>query len=146
MAQWQPYVFGIGVAGISVFMMGAGTLGVSRRHWDMTFADAQLPFDYPSAAFLMMGLNGIFAILATIGGIMFVVVVVGSVFFGRKLKLDEKPSYPDVPPAAAAVAQHGSSETLKIPGTAMLVGIFFVAFVLYNFVNSKYLSEIWPLS
>jgi cytochrome c oxidase subunit 1 len=146
LAQWQPYLFGIGVAGISVFMMGAGTLGVSRRHWDMTFADAQLPFDYPSAAFLMMGLNGIFAILASLGGILFIVIVVGSVFFGKKLAEDEKPSYPEMPPAAAAVAEHGSAGTLKIPGTVMLVGIFFVAFVLYYFVNWKYLSEVWPLS
>ncbi len=145
-ARWQPYVFGIGVAGISMFMMGAGTLGVARRHWDMTFADAQLPFDYPSAAFLMMGLNGIFAVMAAIGGLMFVVVVVGSVLFGKKLAADEKPAYPEVPPAAAVVAQHGSAESLKIPGTAMLVGIFFVAFVLYYFVNWKYLSEVWPLS
>ncbi|MGI9262435.1 MAG: cbb3-type cytochrome c oxidase subunit I [Woeseiaceae bacterium] len=146
MAQWQPYVFGIGVAGISMFMMGAGTLGVSRRHWDMTFASAQLPFDYPSAAFLMMGLNGIFAVMAALGGIMFVVVVVGSVFFGRKLAIDEKPSYPEVPPQAAAVGHYGSAETLKIPGTAMLVAIFFISFVLYYFVNWKYLSEVWPLS
>ena len=146
MAQWQPYVFGIGVAGISVFMMGAGTLGVSRRHWDMSFADAQLPFDYPSAAYLMMGLNGIFAVMAALGGIMFIVIVVKSVFFGRKLAEDEKPAYPEVPPSAVAVAQHGSAESLKIPGTAMLVGIFFISFVLYYFVNWKYLSEIWPLS
>ena len=75
-----------------------------------------------------------------------VVVVVGSVFFGRKLGRDEKPSYPEVPPQAAAVSHYGSSETLKIPGTVMLVGVFFVAFVLYYFVNWKYLSEIWPLS
>ncbi|NCF13693.1 MAG: cytochrome C oxidase subunit I [Gammaproteobacteria bacterium] len=146
LAKLQPYVFGIGVAGISVFMMGAGTLGVSRRHWDMQFADAVLPFDYPSAAFLMMGLNGMSAVLAAVGGIMFVVVVVGSVFFGRKLEKDEKPSYPEVPPQSAAVAQHGSAESLKIPGTTMLVAIFFIAFVLYYFVNWKYLSEIWPLS
>jgi cytochrome c oxidase subunit 1 len=146
LASWQPYVFGIGVAGISVFMMGAGTLGVARRHWDMTFADAILPFDYPSAAFLMMGLNGIFAVMAALGGLMFVVIVVGSVFFGKKLADDEKPSYPEVPPASAAVSHYGSSESLKIPGTAFLVGIFFVAFVLYYFVNWKYLSEIWPLS
>jgi cytochrome c oxidase subunit 1 len=145
-ARWQPYVFGIGVAGISIFMMGAGTLGVSRRHWDMTFADAVLPFDYPAAAYMMMGLNGIFAVLAALGGIMFVVVVVGSVFFGRKLAEDEKPSYPEVPPEAAAVSHYGSSETLRIPGTVFLVGIFFVAFVLYYFVNWKYLSEVWPLS
>ena len=146
LAKLQPYLFGIGVAGISVFMMGAGTLGVSRRHWDMQFADAVLPFDYPSAAFLMMGLNGMFAVLAAIGGVAFVVVVVGSVFFGRKLEKDEKPSYPEVPPQAAVVAQHGSAESLKIPGTTMLVAIFFIAFVLYYFVNWKYLSEIWPLS
>ena len=146
MAQWQPYVFGIGVAGISVFMMGAGTLGVSRRHWDMTFADAPLPFDYPSAAYLMMGLNGIFAILAALGGIMFVVVVVKSVFFGRKLAEDEKPDYPEVPPQAEAVSHYGSAEKLHIPGTVVLVGVFFTPFVLYYFVNWKYLSEIWPLS
>jgi len=146
LATWQPYVFGIGVAGISVFMMGAGTLGVARRHWDMTFADAALPFDYPSAAFLMMGLNGIFAVMAALGGLMFVVIVVGSVFFGRKLADDEKPSYPEVPPESAAVSHYGSTESLHIPGTVFLVAIFFVAFVLYYFVNWKYLSEIWPLS
>jgi cytochrome c oxidase subunit 1 len=146
LAKLQPYLFGIGAAGISVFMMGAGTLGVSRRHWDMQFADAILPFDYPSAAFLMMGLNGMFAVLAAVGGIAFIVVVVGSVFFGRKLGKDEKPSYPDVPPQAAVVAEHGSAKSLKIPGTTMLVAIFFIAFVLYYFVNWKYLSEIWPLS
>ncbi len=146
LAQWQPYVFGIGAAGISLFMMGAGTLGVSRRHWDMTFADAALPFDYPAAAFMMMGLNGLFAVLAALGGIMFIVVVVGSVFFGRKLADDEKPSYPEVPPSGGTVAEYGSEESLRIPGTTLLVAIFFIAFVLYYFVNWKYLSEVWPLS
>ena len=146
LAQWQPYVFGIGVSGISVFMMGAGTLGVSRRHWDMTFADAVLPFDHPSAAFLMLGLNGMFAVMAALGGLMFVVIVVGSVFFGKKLADDELPSYPEVPPAAVAVSEYGSAEHVKIPGTAVLVGIFFISFVLYYFVNWKYLSEIWPMS
>jgi cytochrome c oxidase subunit 1 len=27
----------------------------------------------------------------------------------------------------------------------MLVGVFFVSFVLYYFVNWKYLAELWPL-
>jgi len=87
-----------------------------------------------------------FAVLAALGGILFVVVIVSSVFFGRKLAPDEKPSYPEVPPQAAVVSQHGSAEHLRIPGTAMLVAIFFIAFVLYYFVNWKYLSEVWPLS
>ena len=68
LAQWQTYVFAIGVSGISLFMMGAGTLGVPRRHWDVTFSDAIFPFQLPSAAFLMLTLNGIFAVLAATGG------------------------------------------------------------------------------
>ncbi|MBT4940590.1 MAG: cytochrome C oxidase subunit I, partial [Rhodospirillaceae bacterium] len=54
-AKWQPYLFGLGVAGLSLAMMGAGTLGVSRRHWDITFADAAIKFDHPALAHLMMG-------------------------------------------------------------------------------------------
>ncbi|MFX7844892.1 hypothetical protein ABTK14_21825, partial [Acinetobacter baumannii] len=77
LAKLQPYLFGIGAAGISLFMMGAGTLGVPRRHWDITFSDANLGFAHSAGAFLMMGLNGIFAIIAAIGGILFILVVVG---------------------------------------------------------------------
>ena len=83
LAKWQPYLFGLGAAGISLFMMGAGTLGVSRRHWDITFSDATLSFDYPPAAFLMLGLNGLSGILAAIGGGLFVVIIVASVLFGK---------------------------------------------------------------
>jgi len=150
LARWQPYLFGIGAAGISLFMMGAGTLGVSRRHWDITFADSMLQFDYPAAAFLMMGLNGIFAIVATIGGIAFVLIAVGTVFFGERVGEDEKVEIA-TPEAAAVMAKptvgtYGSETEPKIPGTAAIVAVFFVAFVLYYFVNWKYLSEIWPLS
>jgi len=147
LAQWQPYLFGIGALGISLFMMGAGTLGVSRRHWDMTFADATLSFDHPPAAFLMMGLNGIFAILATIGGIAFIVVIVGSVFFGKHRDEAACKANPVVYQGGGeAVASYGNEHELKLPGTVALVSVFFLAFVLYYFVNWKYLAEVWPLS
>jgi len=142
-AKLQPYIFGLGVMGISIFMMGAGTLGVSRRHWDITFADAALKFDYPPAAFMMMGLNGLSAILAALGGFMFIAVVVGSLLFGPKV--GTKPVPKPAPPPSAAVGQYGSAGTLAIPGTITLVAVFFTAFVLYYFVNWKYLSEVWPL-
>ena len=101
----------------------------------------------------MMGLNGLSAILAALGGIMYVVVVVGSVLFGRKVEgpIELGPPAPRptgvvaARPEAAVVGQYGSAGTLKIPGTVALVGVFFVCFVLYYFVNWKYLSEIWPL-
>ncbi len=145
--KWQPYLFGIGAFGLSMFMMGAGTLGVARRHWDMTFSDAVLSFDYPPSAFLMMGLNGISAILATIGGIMFVVVVVGSVMFGKPRDEAAIKASPVVfKGGGAAVSTHGGEGTLKLPGTITLVAIFFISFVLYYYINWKFLSEVWPLS
>jgi len=148
-AKLQPYVFAIGVAGISVFMMGAGTLGVPRRVWDIQGADSVLTYDYPAAAYLMMGLNGMAAILAAVGGVMYVVVVVGSILFGERIP-DKKPeaaaeAKASVAPTAAVVGHYGSAGTLKLPGTAVLVSLFFTAFVLYYFVNWKYLSEVWPL-
>jgi cytochrome c oxidase subunit 1 len=135
-------VFGAGAAGISLFLWGAGTLGVARRHWDITFSEAPLTFDYPGAASLMLGLNGLSAVLAAVGGIMYVVVVVGSILFGKRIAASvARPGHPE----AEAVATYGSAGTFHLPGTYVLVSVFFLSFVLYYFVNWKYLSQIWPL-
>ncbi|GBD44810.1 Cytochrome c oxidase subunit 1 [bacterium HR40] len=153
LAKWQPWLFGIGAGGISLFMLGAGTLGVARRHWDITFADAILSFDYPATAFLMLGLNGIFAILATVGGALYVAITVASVLFGRPVHernalhaLGPLPQRVVESGSSAQVGRHGSEGFGHLPGTYTLVAVFFVAFALYYFVNWKYLSELWPLS
>jgi cytochrome c oxidase subunit 1 len=143
LAKVQPYLFGIGAAGISLFMMGAGTLGVARRHWDMTFSDAELSFAHSAGAFLMMGLNGIFAIVAAIGGIIYVLVVVGTVLWGKKIVGGHQLTFPLHAGGAAAASHYGSHATVKLPGTIVLVAIFFASFVLYYFINWKYLSELW---
>jgi len=144
-AQWQPYVFALGIAGISLFMMGAGTLGVPRRHWDITFSAAALHYDFPPAAYLMLALNGLSAIAAALGGAMYIVNVVASVFFGKSIASSAARARPATPPPAAAVGTYGSVAHVRIPGTVVLVSVFFVAFVLYYFVNWKYLSEVWPM-
>jgi cytochrome c oxidase subunit I len=143
LAKIQPYLFGIGAAGISLFMMGAGTLGVPRRHWDITFSDANISFAHSAGAFLMMGLNGLFALIAALGGIIFVLVVVGTVLFGKKVESGHKLTFPLHSGGGAAVSHYGSHSTVKLPGTIVLVAVFFTAFVLYYFINWKYLSELW---
>src|SRR5210317_1332344 len=40
LAKIQPYLFGIGMSVFTLAMMGAGTLGVERRHWDMAFTNS----------------------------------------------------------------------------------------------------------
>jgi cytochrome c oxidase subunit 1 len=140
LARWQPYLFGLGVMGISVFMMGAGTLGVPRRVWDITGADAVLKYDYSGAAYLMMGLNGISAIMAALGGLLFVIIIVGSVLFGKRTG-----DNPLEGMTMTTATRYGSDGHIKIPGTVVLVAVFFTAFILYYFVNWKYLAEVWPL-
>ncbi|MBZ0217548.1 MAG: hypothetical protein K8F25_13400, partial [Fimbriimonadaceae bacterium] len=105
------------------------------------------PFDYPAAAFMMMGLNGVSAVLAALGGLMFVLIIVGSVLFGTRRDEARAKAEPLLPThGAAAVSSYGSEGTIKLPGTIVLVAVFFTVFVLYYFVNWKYLSEVWPLS
>jgi cytochrome c oxidase subunit I len=143
LAKIQPYLFGLGAAGISMFMMGAGTLGVPRRHWDMTFSDATVSFAHSAGAFLMMGLNGVFAVIAALGGAIYIAVTVGTVLFGKKITSGHKLTFPLHQGGGAAAAHYGSHATVKLPGTIILVAIFFTCFVLYYFINWKYLSELW---
>ena len=145
LAQWQPYLFGIGVAGLALFMMGAGTLGVPRRHWDITFSDSAIGYEFSAAAILMMTLNGLSAVLAAIGGLSYIVIIVCSVLFGKPLDDAGMKREFSASPGAAAVAQYGNAGTLKLPGTITLITVFFTAFVLYYYVNWKYLAQLWPL-
>ena len=91
----------------------------------------------------MMGLNGIFAVIAAIGGVIFVLVVVATALFGKKITSGHKLTFPLHPGGGAVASQYGSQKPSKLPGTIILVAIFFVCFVLYYFINWKYLSELW---
>lgn len=153
LAKWQPYLFGLGMSVFTLAMMGAGTLGVERRHWDMAFTNATLGFDYPASAYTMMGIMGVAGMLAIIGGAIFVVVTVVSVFFGKPV--DSESTYgfttsrvlradPIVVPEGghAAAGKWG----FAAPGTFLLAMFFLVTFVLYYAVNWKYLASVWPMS
>ena len=148
LALWQIYLFGFSMYFFCLVMMGAGTLGVSRRHWDMAFQGAALAYEWPGAAYLMMGLVGIGGVAAIFGGIAFVYVTVGSLLWGRKLD-DGKVSATATPVPRAAptvAAQTYGSIGFAAPGTFALAMVFLIAFVLYYFINWKYLSTLWGMS
>ena len=146
-ARWQPYVFGIGVAGISLFMMGAGTLGVASaglgHHLQrcgprLRLSGDRVPDDGaerdrgPARGDRRPDVR-------RRGGRLDPVRQADRPGGGRR-------AAPSAPRAAEAVAEYGSAGTWHLPGTYVLVAIFFTAFALYYFVNWKYLSEIWPMS
>ncbi len=146
LAKWQPYLFGIGMSLAALFQMGAGTLGAPRRHWDMTFADATLGFDFPAGVYLMMGLNGVAAVIGSLGAAIFILNMVGTLLFGKpKVPAPAAPA-PEEPVAAGPVSSYGSAGTMAVPGTFVLAMIFLTAFVLYYFVNWNYLASVWGLS
>ena len=148
LAKIQPYLFGLSMYFFCLVMMGAGTLGVSRRHWDMAFQGAALGYEWPGAAYLMMGLVGIGGIAAIAGGGIYILVTVGSILFGRKLESGASSNVGTPVPRAAptVVAQTYGSAGFAAPGTFVLAMLFLVAFVLYYFINWKYLGQLWGLS
>ncbi|MBM4423907.1 MAG: cytochrome C oxidase subunit I [Chloroflexi bacterium] len=84
LVRWQPWVYGIGMILVSISMTMAGVLGAPRRHWDTTFTNAAIPVQLPSLTNLMLTLTGIGALIAVTGGIMYVVVCVGSLFMPKR--------------------------------------------------------------
>jgi cytochrome c oxidase subunit 1 len=155
LATWQVYLFGLSMAGVSLFMMGAGTLGAPRRHWDMAFAGNPFAYEYPGTAWLMLTLTGLFGLGALVGGALYLLITVYSVFLGERI---ETPGFRHVPakegvapapqPVAVSLGQyHGGigAAGMVAPGTFVLALVFLTSFVLYYFVNWKYLSTVWPL-
>ena len=109
------------------------------------FSDAALSFDYPSATFLRMALNGIFAVLASLGGALYVLITVFSVLFGKKVDASNiVAAFEPMPEKRApeAVSTYGNAGTWHLPDTYVLVAVFFTTFVLYYFINWKYISEL----
>lgn len=145
LAKWQPYIFAIGMSGVAVFMMGAGTLGVPRRHWDLSFAGAAFNHNFPETAYTLLGLMGISVVMAVVGGAAFCVIIVGSLLFGKRKSLTEKSA---VPLIAEPITDYKGVGIGKIvaPGTLMLAMVFLVTFILYYFVNWKFLAGTWGIS
>jgi cytochrome c oxidase subunit 1 len=148
-AKLQPYVFSLGVWVFSISLMGAGTLGVQRRHADITFAGQPLAYEYPEIAKGLMDFGEIFAVIMSVGAIMFIVVVLASIFAGERIPEGSAP-WPKVEDADVVFAKTGKKHVgiagFEAPGTFVLAMILFVTIVLYYFINFKYLSTVWGMS
>ncbi|MDT8340533.1 MAG: cbb3-type cytochrome c oxidase subunit I [Longimicrobiales bacterium] len=155
MARWQPWIFSIGMLVFSLAMTFAGTFGVPRRHWDITFTGAPFDLAYSPAVDLMIGIMAVGGLVGALGGGMYILITVWSVFFGKPLGDDcsEAALAGTVPPGvytrpftelpAEEVEMPSHGRLGQIPGTMILVFIFLLAFVVYYFANWKLLSFVW---
>ena len=158
LARIQPYVFAIGMLIFSMAMTFAGTFGVPRRHWDIGFSQALFQPGFTPAVNLIIGVMAVGGLIAIVGGAIYIVVTVVSVFFGRKMAADDSglgavgrglPPGITNPPRALRPEDRealGPSGRLgPVPGTMVLVLIFLAAFIAYYFVNWKLLSFLWQV-
>ncbi len=85
LAKIQPYLFAVGMLIFSVAMTFAGTFGAPRRHWDMTFSQAPFDVQFSPAVDLVIGVMAVGGLIAAVGGAIYIVVTVWSVFLGRPM-------------------------------------------------------------
>jgi cytochrome c oxidase subunit 1 len=151
LARIQPYLFAGGMTIFSIFMTFAGTFGVPRRHWDMTFSQAPFDVQYNPAVSLLIGIMALGGLLAAAGGAIYLIVTVWSVFFGKSIAglsgaeiralrtgLPAGILHPPAPLPAGEPDHRGLTR-----GTLVLVAVFLIAFIAYYFVNWKLLSVVW---
>jgi cytochrome c oxidase subunit 1 len=86
LAKVQPYLFALGMLIFSVGMTFAGTFGVPRRHWDISFAQAPYDVQFAPQVDLLLGIMAIGGLLAIVGGGIYILVTVWSVFLGKPLE------------------------------------------------------------
>jgi cytochrome c oxidase subunit 1 len=155
LAQIQPYLFAGGMLVFSIFMSFSGGFGVPRRHWDITFSNAPFEQAFHPAVDALMAIMALGGIVAAVGGGLYILITVWSVFFGKPFTEADRvagvaglPQGIIRPPRAIAVADETNLPEGRLghaPGTMVLVLIFLAAFAIYYFANWKLLSFVWKI-
>jgi cytochrome c oxidase subunit 1 len=154
LAKIQPYLFAGGMVVFSMSMSFAGSFGVPRRHWDISFSNAPFDLEFSPTVDLMLGIMAVGGLAAAVGGGIYILITVASVFFGKPLPETLTPGMSGVPqgilspprhrvPEAEVLEKHGRLG--PAPGTMILVLIFLAAFAAYYFINWKVLSAVWQM-
>ena len=160
LAKVQPYLFAGGMLLVETGMTFAGSFGVPRRHWDISFSQSAFDVPFNPAVDLFLAMLGIGAIIGVAGALSFILIAVKSVFFGEPITsfprgilvsgipqgLTKPPVFPpNVDQLNEELHAPGRSKWGPTPGTLVLVAVFLLAFMLYYFTNWKLLSFLWKI-
>ena len=106
--------------------------------------------DFDAVAHIMLGLVGLGGIILFLGVLAFVAVVVPTVFFGRSIVGQPMKSWQTAEEdrktkAILGTEVPGEDGRHRIPGVAVVTGVFLLTFVVYYFANWKALADVWPV-
>ena len=149
LARIQPYIFGFGIVLMGIGMTLAGSLGVPRRHPDVDYTGAKLPVDMGDAG-PFLALTGIGGTIAATGAIIFILLTVYAVFFGksnkgRSMTSWQTPEQDRMNKSLITTHWNPTTEKLRPRGTVVLTFIFLASFAVYYFANWKALVDVWPV-
>ncbi len=142
LAQWQPWMFFFGIALLSISMIVLGQMGIPRRHWDTSFSGGAFTHNFnPAVDFFwsLMMIGGTIAFLATL---IWILIVVISVFFGPRVNGPQDMQLAISPIAPEAKPHKG----YEAPGTLILTIIFLLVFMALFFLNWKWLAATWNVN
>ena len=162
LAKIQPYLFCRRMLLLSMGMTFAGSFGVPRRHWDISFSQAPFDVQFNPAVDLFLAMMGIGGIIAVTGALAFIAIAVKSVFFGEPVSeiargVPRSPAFRRDSPIRRCMRPNVDelNEALHAPraragrarrrGRCVLVGVFLLAFMLYYFTNWKLLTFLWKI-
>ncbi len=144
LAIWQPYVYGLGMTLVAIGMVASGLQGVPRRHWDITFTQAPFQSPVPGTVNLFLAVMGIGAIISIVGGIMYLIVVLGSVLSGKPYQAKQVTLVIDPPPVLGYVSEEEEKDPhIQPKGTFVLVLAFLMFFAAYYLSNWWLLGRTW---
>ena len=83
LVRLQPFVFATGIVLMSMGMSFAGSYGVPRRHWDVEFTGSTFSVGFDPSVHVWLGLLGVGGCIAFIGLLMYLLLTVAAVFFGK---------------------------------------------------------------
>jgi len=142
----QPFIFGGGITLFALGMSFAGSYGVPRRHWDVEFTGGQFATGFDPGAHVMLGVMGIGGTIAFVGLLLYCLLVVAAVFFGRKIAGEPMEAWNEEPRSAIEGGVSGEEvDDHRTPGTLVLVTVFLSAFAVYYFANWMWLADVWEV-
>lgn len=144
LCRLQPWIFAGGITLLALGMSFAGSFGVARRHWDVEFTGAVLPHSYGPGAYLMLGVLGVGAVIASLGLFLFVGLTFAAVLFGRSSEGRAMEPWHQARRVMAG-RTGGDHEVHRTPGTVVLTLVFLASFAVYYFANWKWLADVWEV-
>ncbi|GIK68729.1 MAG: cytochrome C oxidase subunit I [Bacteroidetes bacterium] len=143
LAKIQPWMFFFGIALLAIGMIALGMFGIPRRHYDIAFTGGPFTYDFNLASGFVWVLFGLGGILSFLSMLIWILIIVVSVFFGPRVNGPQDMQLAIAAPLGEETTPH--KRKYEAPGTLVLTIIFLVTFLVFYFLNWKWLAAIWEI-